>query len=148
MTQGEKRIVSNRRFKGMRASLFLFTAVSLALAEDPLRIADILYSPGIYLNHHRTVMIRGVIRELVEEPPGSRNGRIVTPCRFLLDDGTGAIEVHVLWTCRLSKLPEAEQSQFNVTIHAVIVSGLANGLKNDAIVAVAKKMTVADKHDE
>ena len=93
-------------------------------------------------------MIRGVIRELVEEPPGSRNGRIVTPCRFLLDDGTGAIEVHVLWTCRLSKLPEAEQSQFNVTIHAVIVSGLANGLKNDAIVAVAKKMTVADKHDE
>jgi hypothetical protein len=148
MDQGQEQIILNRRLVGLLASLFLFATVSLALAIDPLPIASVLSHPDQYLNHlTRNVMFRGVIRQPVDVPTiWGRISPAYETCRFLLDDGTGTIEVHARG-CPPLNLQSAEQSHFKVTVNATIVPGLKDGTKDGTIIAIANKILIDDKHN-
>jgi hypothetical protein len=90
----------DKRWIGFLSAALLFLNGHGALASEPVTIGAILAAPETYYFHEAT--LQGTAREvkLLGVVLGARCGRLYDAYTFILEDGTGSIEVEVGGTCR------------------------------------------------
>ena len=78
--------------------LLFFLGGSVSLADEPISIGTLLSSSSIY--DHHMVAITGIARQLELYEPQRGYGCVMYGAySFLLDDGTGTIQVNVSGSC-------------------------------------------------
>lgn len=100
-------------------SLLCGLIVSVSLAGGPVSIGTILNELDAYQS--QTVTIQGTVRQVHRLPPFiAHGGLLLTPCTFVLDDGTGTIEVQVARNCPLAELEVAAAKEGTFEVEARI----------------------------
>lgn len=119
--------------------LNLALSVSVSLATESTTIATILANLDTY--QLQNVNLRGTITQIHSLPPYvGRLGPIYGACTFLLNDGTGTIEVQVERNCVTSEL-ETSSSQKHVLEVSGRVQVLTRELEQPTVVLVASGLT-------
>lgn len=104
--------------KHLLTFLISISCFSVAFANDPVPIGNVLSSPNSYQLH--VVTLQGKVREIeLAKPYGSKCGLVFNGFTFSLEDDTGLIQVFVGGHCR-----QASYKEFPVKEgEAVLVEG-------------------------
>ena len=94
------------------------TLAGFARADEPVSIGEVIADPDSY--HFRTIPLQGTVRQVTSLPPYSPGQD--TTCygayTFMLEDGTGSIEISVLGICGKPLLRKPEVSDGEVILLA------------------------------
>lgn len=121
-------------------SLLWGLIVSVSFAGEPVSIGTILNELDAYQS--QTVTIQGIVRQVHQLPPFIAHGGLLsTPCTFVLDDGTGVIEVQVARNCPLAELEVAAANEGRFEVEARIRATVSPGVytRVEAVASALKR---------